>query len=108
MPRVSGVSGSSTVWRIFRSPMPCTVFACVLSKPIVLRTSVTFSVFAAAVFPAFLAIRCALRCRRRSGADELALFLATHPRHQRGILQTHQPGEGRPHHVVRVGGAERL
>src|SRR5687767_2756841 len=96
MPRVSGVSGSSTEWRIFRSPMPWTVFACVSLKPIVLLTSVTLSRLAAAFCAAFLAM------------NQLALFLAAVPRHQRRILQFHEAAEGRPHDVVRVGRAERL
>src|SRR5690242_10906926 len=85
--------------------MPCTVFACVLSKPIVLRTSVTFSVFAAVLPPAFLAIFIYLGALR---ADELALFLAAHPRDQRGILESHQPGKRGPDDVVGVGRPERL
>ena len=40
MPRVSGVSFSSTLWPMRRSPMLCTTFACFLSKPMVLLTSV--------------------------------------------------------------------
>src|SRR6185503_20407318 len=98
MPRVSGVSGSSTVWRSRRSPMPWTVLACVLLKPMVLRTSVTFS---------FLSVACATSVPRLR-ADQLAFFLAAHPRHGRRVLQLHQSAERRAHDVVRVGRAERL
>ena len=41
IPRVAGVSGSSTLWLIRRRPMPSTVFAWVLLNPIVLLRSVT-------------------------------------------------------------------
>ena len=62
MPRVSGVSGSSTVWRILRNPIPITVSPCVLLKPIGLRSSVTFNVFAAdlAAFATFATFDLAL------------------------------------------------
>ena len=43
MPRVAGVSTSSTLWPIRRSPMPCTVAAWVRSNPIGLFTSVIFT-----------------------------------------------------------------
>src|SRR5439155_5163727 len=40
MPRTAGVSGSSTVWRKRRRPIPSTTFAWLRLKPIVLFTSV--------------------------------------------------------------------
>src|SRR3954468_653460 len=78
-----------------RSPIPSTVFAWVLLKPIVLLRSVTFSVFA-------LLFAMALR------SDELRLFLAAHPGDERRIFEAHQTGKRRPDHVVRVGGPERF
>src|SRR5687768_5591473 len=105
MPRTSGVSGSSTEWRMRRSPIPCTVWPCVLLKPIGLLTSVIVSFFAPASFlAAFLAIT--LPFLGHSRADQIGLFLAVPARDEVRILQVHQAGERRPHHVVRVGRAE--
>ena len=71
MPRVAGVSGSSTECRMRRSPIPSTVFACVLLKPIVLRRRVIFNFFAAgfAAFACavFFAIRFTLLCPDQLG-----------------------------------------
>src|SRR5438034_6065945 len=100
MPRVSGVSASSTVWRIRRSPMPSTVSPCVLLKPIGLRTSVILSRLASVcLLAAFFAT---------SGSYEFREVLAAQARHESRILQIHQAGKRRPYHVVRVGRAERL
>jgi hypothetical protein len=46
MPRVAGVSGSSTLWVSRRRHLPSTVFAWVLLNPIVLLRSVTVRRFA--------------------------------------------------------------
>src|SRR5688572_21508049 len=103
MPRVSGVSGSSTVWRIFRNPIPRTVSNWVRLKPIVLLTSVTFSSLAAGFFALFLAMSLSALlihdARRILRSDELTLFLAPIPGHEGRILQVHQAGKRRPHHV---------
>src|SRR5688572_7031575 len=100
MPRVSGVSSSSTVWRILRSPIPWTVAACVRLNPIGLRTSVIFSFF--------FACSAMIVVLRPRASENLVLVLATQPRQERRILQLLQRREGRAHHVVRIGGAERL
>src|SRR5262245_51739309 len=89
MPRVAGVSMSSTVWPMRRRPMPCTVFACVLLNPIGLFTSVILTVLPSAI-------------------SLPRLVLAAQPTDGRGILQAHQAGEGRAHDVVRVRGPDRL
>ena len=44
IPRVSGVSTSSTVWRMRRRPIPSTVSAWVRLNPIGLRTRVILTV----------------------------------------------------------------
>src|SRR5688572_25220417 len=115
MPRVSGVSGSVTEWRILRRPIPSTVFACVSLKPMVLLTSVTCNIFAAVCFFAlFLTMTLSggpaeaghyilpVRLKPDSGAHQLALFLAAVPGDKRGILQIHQAGKRGAHDVVRV------
>src|SRR5688572_29127914 len=59
MPRMDGVSGSSTVWRILRNPSPRTHIRCPCWVPIGLLTSVTLRVlppkfaFAWVIRPAF-------------------------------------------------------
>ena len=44
MPRVDGLSGSSTVWFKLRRPSDCSVWPCRAGRPIVLRLSVTLTV----------------------------------------------------------------
>src|SRR5262245_53410352 len=116
MPRVSAVSGSSTVWRMRRKPIPSTVFPCVLLKPIGLFTRVTFNRFDASFAAAFFAMLCLEPCALClvfpfapvSGPRQLALFLAAEPCHLRRILQLHQSRERRAHDVVRICRAKRL
>src|SRR4029453_8696222 len=73
--------------------MPSTTFAWFPLKPIGLRTSVIFTVFASAI--------------DRSPAL-LVVVLAAELADRRGIPEVLEPGKRRPHHVVRVGRADRL
>src|SRR4051794_1187108 len=93
MPRVSGVSFSSTLCPMRRNPMLWTTFACFLSKPIVLLTSVILTRPGLDIGPR------PFRC---------VLVLAAQLAHRTRIAQAGEAGEGRAHHVVRVGRTQRL
>src|SRR4026209_2151019 len=111
MPRVSGVSASSTVWLRRRSPRPITVSSCVRLNPIVLFTSVILRRLPSAFFAFFVAIvllTFALCPLTVLGPNQFRFFLAAEPRPLRRILQTHEAGKRRTHDVVRIRGAERL
>src|SRR5687767_6661686 len=105
MPRVSGVSASSTVYPSRRRPRPVTTLSCFRSNPIVLFTSVIRSFFADDVF-AFALFAMPLRSLRRRRL--FFLFLAAETPHELRILQPGQSGEGGAHDVVRVRGTNRL
>src|SRR5882672_2815478 len=107
MPRVDGVSMSSTVWWGCRNPRPCTTAACFLSKPMVLLTSVTLTrLVSADFFDAFFAIRAS--CVLARGPYQIGQVLAAKPRDRGRIFQRHQSIERGAYHVVRVGGSKRL
>src|SRR5919201_1359505 len=101
MPRVAGVSFSSTVWRMRRRPRPRTVVACFRSNPIGLFTSVTLTV-APFVSVRWLAMALCARARER------LQFLSAKPRDRHRILQRREAGERGAHDVVRVRRSERL
>src|SRR6186713_242632 len=83
-----------------RRPMPWTVFACALLKPMVLLTSVILTRLPSSVFFSRLAIG-----HRRLF---LFLFLPAQAADEGRILQLAERLEGRAHHVVRVRRADRL
>src|SRR5215467_12771812 len=132
-PRVSGVSFNSTVWRIRRKPMLRTTSPWLLLKPIGLFTSVTLTVplpfvsvrwFAIVVQSISLVILAfghrvihdqitkfpndQIHPDLSSLPGELVDFLAAHPRDEHRVLQRIEPGNRRPHDVVRIGRSERF
>src|SRR3954453_14961954 len=101
MPRTAGVSSSSTVWLMRRSPSPRTVARWLSRVPTTPRTNVTLTVlpgfFAVSVF---LTMICALlaqyffNCLAALGGD---FGRRTHAL---------QPVDRCPHYVVRIGRAQ--
>src|SRR4026208_1229571 len=97
MPRVSGVSKSSTVCASRRSQSPVTTLSCFRSNPIVLFTSVIRSFLADAF--AFALFAMTLRPLRRRRLLFFLFLAAQTPPHLR-ILQPAQSGERGAHDVV--------
>src|SRR5215813_10189588 len=105
MPRVSGVSFSSTVWRIRRRPSPLTTVACFRSNPVGLTSSVTLTVLPFVSVRSFAIL---LLEFLRAGFRQLVERLAPQPRDPVGILERPQPRERRTDDVVGVRRPERL
>src|SRR5688500_9219945 len=97
MPRVTGVSTTSTERLMRRRPRPCTVASCVLLKTIWLTTSVIVT-FSPLSFAALLAI----------AAHHVFEILAAEPRDERRVLEAEERRERRAHDVVVVRRSERL
>src|SRR5438132_6009348 len=129
MPRIDGVSLSSTVCRMRRSPSPFTTASWLRLNPTGLLRKVTFTVplpfesvlSLAMVFsslaPGFISYfapgpnflyGAGPHPTLRRGPREIRQLLAAHPREQRRIFQRSEAGERRAHHVVRVCRPERL
>src|SRR5690242_3586351 len=98
MPRADGVSLTSTVCRIRRSPSPRTTASWLRLKPTGLLTSVTLNVPALFVSVRSLAMRC----------SEIRQLLATQPCDRDRIFERPETGECGADHVVRVRRSERL
>src|SRR5512139_1643263 len=96
MPRMAGVSSSSTVWRMRRRPRPRTVALCGVSAPRRPLTCVTLIFLGEVISVSF------------DSADDLFDLLAALGRDLRGAVLLEQPVEGRAHDVVGVGGAVAL
>src|SRR3954451_415604 len=96
MPRIAGVSITSTVSLRNFSPSPWATVACFLSKPMVLFTSFTLIRLVSACF---FAARLAMARR----PHHLRQLLAAQPGHHQRILQRHQPLKRGAYDVVRVG-----
>src|SRR5215510_15765426 len=92
MPRIAGVSSSSTVWCSRRNPRPRTVLRCGALHAIGLFTSVTRSLFLSAI-----ALTRDLFDRLPALRGDLG-----------GRAHLAQPVERRAHDVVRIGRADAL
>src|SRR2546421_5495053 len=104
MPRMAGVSLSSTEELSFLRPSPRATTAWLSLNPVVLFTSFTVTVLPL-VSVLSLAMFEFLRARPRR---ELFERFAAQPCNHRRILELAEARERRPHDVVRVGRSERL
>src|SRR5205823_13535911 len=104
MPRMAGVSLSSTEELSFLRPSPRATTAWLSLNPVVLLTSFTVTVLPL-VSVLSLAMFEFLRARPRG---ELGEFLAAQPCNHRRILELAEARERRPHDAARVPRPERL
>ena len=110
MPRIDGVSWSSTEWLIRRRPMPLTMLAC-FGRTRSPFTSVTLTRFVSAISSLLFSpywnssIRVFVLLLNRRHLFEV---LAAQACHRRRFLQALEPVEGRAHDVVWIRRSERL
>src|SRR3954466_7067211 len=101
MPRTAGVSSSSTVWLMRRSPSPRTVARWLSRVPTTPRTRVTLT-----VLPDFFAVAVFLTMICRPLAQYLFNCLATLGGDFGRRAHALQPVDGCAHYVVRIGRAQ--